>query len=518
MAELPDDSGEEEGMTAWKAREAVLSSGLGAAMALEHWDEALQIIGETVASKQRRSAPPLELAKTLFNAWPALQKTGRQDEARSVLNECRLVFEQEHDILLLGTLFGALGDIERDGGKSDLALSYFHRALRYFYQAHSLDGASTFHVASARLEGPLGAHAIALAHYLAAALILRVMGANERSSGVVAEAARFVAATGSEDALPHSLAELYTEVNRVEGIHLEQLLDRLPEPWRVLEEFLAALSPEGITLDAGGVDFDRWDAQIALVAAAAMGNQNARDIVDSLLPQWDVSDALARAIRRVARGERSEQVATEDLDSYEAAVVQRMLAAAGGLLQVRLDAGMRQGMLPEWTDVLIAAIIGARRGDEWAACYAEVGLGLMAETGGELLMPVMLRIIEGERQRAQWLATLNVIEAAIADRLMAALDGRGGAAIDSLTEDKVWISETLKGVVVVAKDSAAPTARQVNDILEKLSGTELWASLAAALQRIVGGERDGSTLTHGLDAFDTDYVSATLSRISEMSP
>jgi hypothetical protein len=67
--------------------------------------------------------------------------------------------------------------------------------------------------------------------------------------------------------------------------------------------------------------------------------------------------------------------------------------------------------------------------------------------------------------------------------------------------------------VAAAAGGDAQAAAEVEELLTALAGTDDWAAIAAALRRLLAGERDHATLAAGLDPVDTAILAAVLDRL-----
>ena len=89
-------------------RETILDTGQSAAIQLERWENAVAFNAEILESKRRRGASVLEIAQTRFNDYGPLLRLGRIAEARSLLLDCREIFEREQNTRDLGEVLAAL--------------------------------------------------------------------------------------------------------------------------------------------------------------------------------------------------------------------------------------------------------------------------------------------------------------------------------------------------------------------------------------------------------------------------
>lgn len=88
LAALPEQGEAEETVAPWNVREALLDTGLQAAVHSQRYEQALALNADIVQSKARRGAGPLQLARGRFNDYGPLLRLQRYPEARALLLEC----------------------------------------------------------------------------------------------------------------------------------------------------------------------------------------------------------------------------------------------------------------------------------------------------------------------------------------------------------------------------------------------------------------------------------------------
>ncbi|NVM26698.1 MAG: CHAT domain-containing protein [Desulfobacterales bacterium] len=229
MHALPEESEQEEAYNPWNVRESILGAGGYAAVQLEQWEATLDLNAESVASKEARGAPALEVARHRFNDYAPLLCLGRYEEARALLHACRAVFEREGDVEMLGKVFYALADLEDKLGHRGQAIAFSETALRYTYLAGDpRDCAISHHNLSNYLERAGEKPRVAIAQRLAAGVIRFQTG-----SGMLATTLRNLAIDFAEFApdrppRPESFEELCRMVEAVEGVRFRELFERLP--------------------------------------------------------------------------------------------------------------------------------------------------------------------------------------------------------------------------------------------------------------------------------------------------
>lgn len=88
MAALPDQSAHNDRVNPWNVREGVLDIGRMSAVALERWDDALDLNEEIIRTKGRRGAGVHEIVRARLNDYLPLLRLGRLAEADRLLRDC----------------------------------------------------------------------------------------------------------------------------------------------------------------------------------------------------------------------------------------------------------------------------------------------------------------------------------------------------------------------------------------------------------------------------------------------
>jgi tetratricopeptide (TPR) repeat protein len=411
MASLPEHSEADERVSPWAVREGILNLGGFAAINLRRWDQALALNAEMIESVRRRDAPALQVARRRFNDHGPLLRLGRLPEAKQLLLACRVVFDDAHDVGMLGKTLSALADLEGELGHRDEAVRFGQDALRYTYLADDPDTIAAGHFNLANYLQQAGREPTgALAHRLACAVVWFQMG-----SGRLADALRALALhLGSfEQAppVPGSFAELCALVEQVPGVRLAALLGRLParaaDGAAALAEVLRLareLRPDQVFALQRHVGW--WDPVLAgLVAANGGDPQAAQAVQQALATRGQRADwtTLAAVLGRVLAGERDQQLLLDGLDPVDTAIAQRALDALAG--RVQLDPASWQALagslVPDELAGLVGAVVAAARGDHWAAAEVELVLNdLAAEADWAALAGVLRRVLAGERDPA----------------------------------------------------------------------------------------------------------------------
>ncbi|MBI4674223.1 MAG: CHAT domain-containing protein [Chloroflexi bacterium] len=175
MEQLPETSEAEETANPWNVRETLLNVGAKAAMFLEQWETMLDLNAEIMKYQVARGADEVEIARTRFNDYFPLLSLRRYRDARLLLDYCRAVDEQAHDISGLGADLSALADLEDKEGNRAAAVRFQQMALRYSYQAAQPEDIAISHNNQANyLERAGAAQNEWLAHRLAASSASRV--------------------------------------------------------------------------------------------------------------------------------------------------------------------------------------------------------------------------------------------------------------------------------------------------------------------------------------------------------
>ena len=234
---LSATSEREETVTAWYAREALLGAGREAALRLERNEQALELNAAAVTSMRGRGAPQAEIARVRFSDHGPMIMLGRVEESFGLLMDCREVFEQAHDIAMVGKVSGALSAVEASRNHGDVAVDLVRESLRYGYLAGDVDNIRiSHHNLGEYLRDLVGQPGPALAHHLAAALLRAITGAEAAEESVSAAADDLK--VGGDVTVPADVADLCRLVAAVPGADLGQLLAELaPEPQVVERTF-----------------------------------------------------------------------------------------------------------------------------------------------------------------------------------------------------------------------------------------------------------------------------------------
>jgi len=108
---------------------SALDIGWNAHFALEHWEPALERIGESIAAKRARGASEHEIARGRYNRCGPLLSLGRLDEAQRELEQCLEVFQTAGDTANRSKTLSALADLFNRKGDLQQAIGLERGAL-----------------------------------------------------------------------------------------------------------------------------------------------------------------------------------------------------------------------------------------------------------------------------------------------------------------------------------------------------------------------------------------------------
>jgi hypothetical protein len=284
MTELPELSEQPEPANPYNVHENILYTAHSAASQLRRWEDALAFSAQIMESEKRRGASVLDRADTRFNAYGPLLRLGRIADARSLLLECREIYEREHHTAGLGKVLSALADVENEAGHGQDAIDLERNALRYKYLVGEINAiVVSHHNLGSSLAQHDADHRQALAHHLASALLLTLTGI-EGTEGSLRATARDLAQVPAGAAVPASVEMLCTMVGEVPGVHLDRLLAQLTDNLAAAQGALDTLIARARVLADPNVRLARhlaaWDPVIAGITAATSGDDDARAAVE----------------------------------------------------------------------------------------------------------------------------------------------------------------------------------------------------------------------------------------------
>jgi hypothetical protein len=235
MADLPDQGADNDRVNPWNVREGVLEIGRLSAVALERWDDALDINDEITSTKRRRGASTLEIARTRFNDYIPLLHLGWLTHVDRLLRDCHDVFATVGDVARLAAAYGARANLESQRDHPLEAVDLQQTALRLRYVHPDPCEISTAHHSLANyLSRAAGTPAEQRAHRLAASLLHHLTGNTRefaRTLAMLASELRCDTNGPDAPALPTTLPEVTCLVDADDGIHFGTLLITLcPDP------------------------------------------------------------------------------------------------------------------------------------------------------------------------------------------------------------------------------------------------------------------------------------------------
>jgi hypothetical protein len=341
MADLPDQRADNDRVNPWNVREGVVDVGRLSAVALERWDDALDLNDEIVSTKRRRGANPHETALARFNDYLPLLHLGRLTDADQLLRDCQDIFDTVGDTTQLAVVYGARADLEGRRDHPVDAVDLQRTSLRLRYVRPDPREISTAHHDLANyLSRASGKPAEQRAHRLTASLLRHLTGDTReptRTLGVLASELR--SAPGGPDApalpatpaLPTTLAEVIRLVDADDGVRFGDLLVALCPNLATAEHALADLLVTAATsgdqqADNAPVGTDdllaAWEPIITAVHTAATNGDTPTELT-GLLEEIATTDwvAVVAALRRVLAGDRDRELLLAGLDDLGAAIL-----------------------------------------------------------------------------------------------------------------------------------------------------------------------------------------------------
>ena len=377
---LPEPIEELDPAHQWNVYEVLNSVGFFAAINLALWQAALDFTQAVIKSKRDRRAPGISIAQTRFNSWEPLVRLGYLDEARTLVTECREVFEQDGDIRLIGTALVALASIEGARGHGSAATDLAKDGLRYLYITGDAKQIASCHHALAELLLHASGHpADAIPHRFAAALIHLASGGtvSESFAHAVAYDLRVSDHTAT---LPSDLTELCDEIAGVPGADLMGLLNKLVSDRDIIEQALSDLVDCVRSFDVSPPNWApflaMFDPAIAALVAADRGETQAGVAFDYYYLR-DTSRAnwaeLIRVFRLIRSGERGPELA-DGLAPAHAAIARRALDALANRVAIPTEL---------WQAIplgnLLFALVASKLGDSESARQAREDLTSLSE-------------------------------------------------------------------------------------------------------------------------------------------
>ena len=320
-------------------RESLLRSAANAATQLGQWHEALEFVETEVASLRNRAAPPTDVADAELNALTALAETGRVPEALDLLGRCEAIFlrEDSPQYLRLGLMKQARAHLATRTGDLTGALAVQPEALDWLYRSgdvtHIQEAHSNFGGWLAEAD-QLSSQA--LAHKLAAALLTELLG-QAADIGMIARRMSFTAGD-----CPGTPASLCAAVDKTQGVHLEDLLERLSSgtartPGEALSRLLRrARDSQRQHFDEWARHRMEWDPVFAGIVAARQGDITAARAVAQRLPIYATDQSwsqFSEALRHIFH-QNPEAATAIPLDLADQILLRRCTDAMDGSVHI----------------------------------------------------------------------------------------------------------------------------------------------------------------------------------------
>lgn len=221
---VPDKRDSSEVVTPWNVYETLLAIGVMAHIGLKQWQAVIDLSDEIIKSKRKRDAFELDIAESQLNFCAAFLHLDRKEEARTMLEYCRQVFEDSHAMDKLAKAYGTLAELEYNENHNKDAIKFETAALRLNYKiCNPLFCAYSHNNLSLYLDGSESQNAEVTAHFLASKLISFRLGLAERVSRLSMSMALGLPSS------PPSFEEVAKIVENIEGVNFRELFASLPE-------------------------------------------------------------------------------------------------------------------------------------------------------------------------------------------------------------------------------------------------------------------------------------------------
>ncbi|MGH4026901.1 MAG: AAA family ATPase [Pseudonocardiaceae bacterium] len=336
IAKLPGKRAGNDRVNPSNVREGILDVGRCSAVALERWQEALELGEEIAACRLERGAGPHEVARTRFHNYLPLLHLDRLAEVDQLLRECEEAFETAGDMKQLAVVHSARADLEARREHPEAAVELQRSSLRLEYlRPDPREISMAHHNLADYLFRSSGVAAEQRAHRLTAALLNHLTGDTgelTRTLGVLARELRSDSGGPAEaPPLPTTLQQVTQLVDAGDGVRFGTLVVALCTDPATAEQALADLLATAATSadqhdGSTPVSVEQllagWTPLISALAAAAADGDTPPELT-GLLEDVAVADwaALVAALRRILAGDRSRDLLLTGLDDIGAAVV-----------------------------------------------------------------------------------------------------------------------------------------------------------------------------------------------------
>lgn len=226
MADLPEQRAPNDRVHPWNAREGILEIGRLSAMALHHWQDALDLNNEIAHTQRRRGASPQDIAHTRFHDYIPLRHLGRLTDADRLLRDCQEAFDAAGEITQLALVYNARAELEDTRGHPAAAIDLQRTSLRLCYlhpDPHTISTAH--HTLATYLSRTTGHPAEQHAHLLAASLLDHLTGTTRTFTKALI--ARSTTSGPDTPTLPTTLPEITRLLDADKGIHFATLVGTL---------------------------------------------------------------------------------------------------------------------------------------------------------------------------------------------------------------------------------------------------------------------------------------------------
>ncbi len=235
MAELRDHDVDNDRVDPGNVRQGILDIGRLSAMALQRWDDALELNHEITTIQQQSGADPTHTARAQFNDYLPLLHLGRLTDADQLLRSCQNVFNTAGDTTQLAEVYSARANLENTRNHPTDALDLQRTALRLRYlhpDPHTI--ATAHHHLADYLSRTATNPAEQRAHRLTAMLLHHLTGNTSELTmalGILTDELRSHTDNPDTPVLPTTLSEITRLIDADNEVHFGALLAALcPNP------------------------------------------------------------------------------------------------------------------------------------------------------------------------------------------------------------------------------------------------------------------------------------------------